>query len=127
MVNRPQHQRLPPGGAAWPLTACVCRELEGLIFQCGLDLEELKETVEVLHSPSPHLTPVPHPSDGGDAPPSLSKVPVSISALIFILWWLFRLPQSPAVRLSVDHKGGKVHVHDTLCCFLRVIVYLMPD
>lgn len=62
---------------------CVFRELEGLIFQCGLDLDELKEKVELMQqeeptcdappSPSPNPSPVHPPSEGGEIL-TLSKV-----------------------------------------------------
>lgn len=55
----------------------VCiRELEGLIFQCGLRMEELKEqgeqmqqeqpTCEAPPSPPRHPTPLSVPSEGGE-------------------------------------------------------------
>lgn len=47
---------------------CVFRELEGLIFQCGLDLDELKEKVELMQQEEPTH----------DAPPSLSPNPSPI-------------------------------------------------
>lgn len=56
---------------------CVCiRELEGLIFQCGLHMDELKEQVEQMRqdqptceappSPPPNPTPSSAPSEGGE-------------------------------------------------------------
>ncbi|KAM8829110.1 uncharacterized protein akna isoform 2-T5 [Spinachia spinachia] len=52
------------------------RELEGLIFQCGLRMEELREQVEQMQqeqptceappSPPPHPTPSSVPSEGGE-------------------------------------------------------------
>ncbi|XP_054468783.1 microtubule organization protein AKNA [Anoplopoma fimbria] len=67
------------------------RELEGLIFQCGLQMDELKEQVEQMQqeqptcvappSPPPHPTPSSVPSEGGQT-------------LIH--------PQSPPVPLLVD-------------------------
>ncbi|XP_034752772.1 microtubule organization protein AKNA isoform X2 [Etheostoma cragini] len=67
------------------------RELEGLIFQCGLCMEDLKEQVEQMQqeqptcetppSPPPYLTPSSVPSEGGET-------------LIY--------PQSPPVPLPVD-------------------------
>ncbi|KAM3874409.1 microtubule organization protein AKNA [Diretmus argenteus] len=51
------------------------RELEGLIFQCGMCVEELKEQVEQMgqdpptYKAPPHLTPSPVPTEGGESTP----------------------------------------------------------
>ncbi|XP_039636513.1 microtubule organization protein AKNA isoform X3 [Perca fluviatilis] len=67
------------------------RELEGLIFQCGLRMEDLKEQVEQMQqeqptceappSPPPYPTPSSVPSEGGE---------------------ILTYPQSPPVPLLVD-------------------------
>ncbi|XP_062414803.1 microtubule organization protein AKNA [Pungitius pungitius] len=62
LFARDEHKVLQQGGAQI-LPFDSERELEGLIFQCGLRMEELKEqpTCEAPPSPPPHPTPSPVP------------------------------------------------------------------
>uniref|UniRef100_UPI003AAF70CC uncharacterized protein akna n=1 Tax=Centroberyx gerrardi TaxID=166262 RepID=UPI003AAF70CC len=74
------------------------RELEGLIFQCGMRVEELKEQVEQMGqdqptqeappSPPPHPTPLSVPAEGGEPMPH---------------------PESPLLPVAVE-SGGVVGV-----------------
>ncbi|XP_040914881.1 microtubule organization protein AKNA isoform X2 [Toxotes jaculatrix] len=62
------------------------RELEGLIYQCGLYMDELKEQVEQMRqeqptceappSPPPQPTPSSAPSEGGETHPQSPPVPL---------------------------------------------------
>ncbi|KAM9338393.1 uncharacterized protein akna [Symphorus nematophorus] len=64
------------------------RELEGLIFQCGLRMEELKEQVEQMRqeqptceappSPPPHPTPLSVPPERGETPAHPQSPPVPL-------------------------------------------------
>ncbi|KAL6097192.1 akna [Pungitius sinensis] len=75
LFARDEHKVLQQGGAQI-LPFDSERELEGLIFQCGLRMEELKEQVEQMQqeqptceappSPPPHPTPSSVPSEGGE-------------------------------------------------------------
>ncbi|XP_033951917.1 microtubule organization protein AKNA [Pseudochaenichthys georgianus] len=64
------------------------RELEGLVFQCGLHMDELKELVERMQreqpiseappSPPPHPTPSSDPSEGEETHTQSPAVPVLV-------------------------------------------------
>ncbi|CAB1429675.1 unnamed protein product [Pleuronectes platessa] len=72
------------------------RELGGLIFQCGMRMDELKEQAEQMRqdqptceappSPPPHPTPPSVPSEDGDG--------VSHRAHICLCWWVQEVQQS---------------------------------
>ncbi|KAL7376176.1 hypothetical protein ABVT39_002565 [Epinephelus coioides] len=90
LLARDEHKLLQHQHAA-PSHFDPERELEGLIFQCGLRMDELKEQVEQMQqeqptceappSPSPHPTSSSIPSEGGET---------------------LTCPQSPPVPLLVD-------------------------
>ncbi|XP_042251627.1 microtubule organization protein AKNA isoform X1 [Thunnus maccoyii] len=67
------------------------RELDGLIFQCGLRMDELKEQVEQMRQEQPICEPPPSPplQPATSSVPSEGREPLSH-------------PQSPAVPLLVD-------------------------
>nr|XP_040052848.1 microtubule organization protein AKNA isoform X2 [Gasterosteus aculeatus aculeatus] len=75
LLARDEHKVLQQGGAQ-VLPFDSERELERLIFQCGLRMDELKEQVEQMQqeqpdceappSPPPHPTPSSVPSEGGE-------------------------------------------------------------
>uniref|UniRef100_A0A8D3AUV9 AT-hook-containing transcription factor n=1 Tax=Scophthalmus maximus TaxID=52904 RepID=A0A8D3AUV9_SCOMX len=73
------------------------RELEGLIFQCGLHMDELKEQVEQTRreQPSCEAPPTPPPQPSPPSVPSPSSVPSEGGGTL-------THPQSPPVPLLVD-------------------------
>lgn len=84
------------------------RELEGLIFECGLHLEELKEQVEEMQQEQPtrealpSLTSPPHtlssvPSEREETPPQVPPFTLSVNCTLNVgiqqvteSWHLFR-------------------------------------
>jgi len=68
------------------LTACI-RELEGVIFQCGLRVDELKEQVEPSCEASPSSPPQPSSSsDPSEGEETLTRPQVPTSSLELFVW-----------------------------------------
>ncbi|XP_026196336.1 microtubule organization protein AKNA isoform X2 [Anabas testudineus] len=74
------------------------RELEGLIYQCGLQLDEVKEQMEEMQQEQPTCEALPSPPPR----PTLSSAPSEGGEIL-------THPQTPPLPLPVDH-GGLVEV-----------------